>query len=341
MSWDTIEGHESIVTAFRNAARRQRLGQAYLFVGPEGVGKHLFAGELAKTLLCENLDETFTACGRCSSCHLVSVDTHPDLIRVARDEDKINLTIGRMRELLGRLGLKAARNGRKVVIIDDVDDFNTEAANSFLKALEEPAALTTFVLIGGGSIETQLETIVSRCQVIRFAPLSPALLGDMLQRAGVADGVKRDRLIRLSGGSIGRALALRDDSLGEFRTTLLQGLAEVSPDFVRLAADWSKFVGDAGKEASKKRRRATMVIRLLLEMLESALRFSLPDATFDEDPSPEQETLRGLGERLGTETLIACLDRCLEAGVHVDRLVQLDVVLEALMDALGQKWRGG
>ena len=70
MSWDRIRGHDAVRRQFKVAVRRGRLGQAYLFVGPDGVGKRLFATELAKALLCESPPAPLTACDRCPACTL-------------------------------------------------------------------------------------------------------------------------------------------------------------------------------------------------------------------------------------------------------------------------------
>jgi DNA polymerase-3 subunit delta' len=84
MTWERVRGHEGIVHSFDSAWRKGRLGHAYLFVGPEGVGKHTLARELARALLCETPSKTLSACGRCASCALVDAGTHPDVVLTAR-----------------------------------------------------------------------------------------------------------------------------------------------------------------------------------------------------------------------------------------------------------------
>ena len=91
MSWKQVIGHDAAVAALTAAWKRGRIGHAYLFVGPHGVGKHTFARELAKALLCEKANERFEACDVCASCKLVAAGTHPDLFMVARPENKIGI----------------------------------------------------------------------------------------------------------------------------------------------------------------------------------------------------------------------------------------------------------
>ena len=111
MSWQRIRGHEFWVCWFADVAKRSRLAHAYLFAGPAGIGKKLFAFELAKTLLCESRfslshrrspsgrDGDFAACDQCPSCHLVTAETHPDVIFAFRPEDKVEFPIAVMREI--------------------------------------------------------------------------------------------------------------------------------------------------------------------------------------------------------------------------------------------------
>ena len=111
MSWKRVRGHASIVRSFIAADQKERLGHAYLFVGLPGVGKHTFAREMAKAVLCETTSKTLEACDACASCSLVDADTHPDLVLIARPEDKVEFPIEVIREVIDQLSLKPARSG--------------------------------------------------------------------------------------------------------------------------------------------------------------------------------------------------------------------------------------
>src|SRR5207253_1902545 len=123
--------------------------------------------------------------------------------------------------------------------------------------------------------EKQLATIISRCQLIRFAPLPQDLVAQLLKKQGVADAKLVERLARMSGGSPGQALALADPALWDFRRQLIAGLTRPRPDSVALAKSWTHFIEEAGKEAALQRRRAAQVLRLLIEFLNDAVRISV------------------------------------------------------------------
>src|SRR5262249_47618859 len=90
VSWRRVRGHDALIRAFERAVERGRLAHAYLFVGPTGVGKHLFARELAKAILCENPpNEGLEGCDACPACLQVEAGTHPDFFTAGRPEENL------------------------------------------------------------------------------------------------------------------------------------------------------------------------------------------------------------------------------------------------------------
>jgi DNA polymerase-3 subunit delta' len=340
VSWQRILGHDNLVEAFDRVIKRGRLAHAYLFVGPPGVGKRLFADELAKALLCEGrLNGRLEACDQCPSCRQAEAGTHPDIVVAERPEDSMEVPIDVIRDLCRSFGLRTARGRGKVAILDNADDLNDAAANCFLKTLEEPPPRSVLLLIGT-SADRQLETIQSRCQVVRFTPLPEAVVAQLLRQQGVEDAKLIDKLARLSDGSPGQARALADPALWEFRRQLVNYLAEPKLQSVHLAQEWMRFAEEAGKESASQRQRAALVLKLLIEFLAGALCLSVGAQTKLAEPE-DQRVLKSLAERMDPDRLVELLERCLQGDQQIDRRVQLVLVLEALVDALGQKWQTG
>jgi DNA polymerase-3 subunit delta' len=336
VSWQRVKGHDAQVQAFQRVARQGRLAHAYLFTGPSGIGKRLFAMELARAVLCDTSPpDHLEACDRCPACALVRAGNHPDLFVAGRPEEALELPIDTIRDFRQSFALKPARGKGKVAILDDADDMNDQAANCLLKTLEEPPPRSLLLLIGTSPYR-QLSTIVSRCQVVHFAPLRTDLMMELLRQQNVQDPALLSHLVRLGGGSPGQALALADPGLWEFRRTFLHDLGQPQPNSVALAKKWMQFVEEAGKEAAAQRRRAAQVLRLVLALFSDALKMSLGETPPNVEPR-ELATLQALAGRIEPDQWLELLERCLEADVQIDRRVQLVLVLEALLDALGQQ----
>jgi len=334
MSWQSIEGHDEVVQSFRQALERGRLAHAYLLVGPRGVGKRLFARTLAQTLLCEDrLESVFDPCGRCPGCAQARAGSHPDQILLGRAADEHELPIDTIRQVIHDLGFKPDRGRYKIAIIDDADDMSQPAANCFLKCLEEPPPRSLLLLIGT-SPDVQLATIRSRCQVVRFQPLSDAVVAGVLVNTGiVADRAQADRLAAMSGGSLERARGLADPELWNFRTELANSLAAPRFDSLRLAESINTLIESAGKESAEKRTRAKLIFGMAADLLNDGLRMSTGAATRQTEPST-RAAVEQLAARRSPESLAALIERCLDADYQIDRMGSVPLVMEAWADAL-------
>ncbi len=351
MAWRGIEGHDAVVERFRRSLRRGRLGSTFLFVGPPGIGKRLFAEKLAQTLLCANVPaEEMAPCGRCDSCLQVAAHAHPDLYYVEKPPDKsfipLEKFIGddahRMREgLCHDISLKPFMGGRKVAIIDDADHLNEESANCLLKTLEEPPPRSVLILIGS-SADKQLPTIRSRCQTVRFSPLVAETVADvLLERGLVADVAQARRLAEHAGGSVERAAELADEGLWTFRRQLLGELAAGQLASVALAQALCPFVEAAGKEAPPRRARARQIVAFAIDFYRQLLRdrsglSPLGDAELI--GAVEQARAAWPGDAL---TAAACIDRSLATLSHIDRNAHQTTLLECWLDDLGRIVQSG
>jgi DNA polymerase-3 subunit delta' len=308
-----------------------------LFVGPEGIGKRAFALTLARALLCEQPTGTaLDPCDRCAGCLQVDANTHPDLLLVRKPDDRQELPIKVIRELCRDLGLKPARGAWKVAIVDDADDLNDEAANAFLKTLEEPPAGSLLILIGT-SVELQLPTIVSRCQVVRFDTLPETELVSLLREEGVtSNAAEAEKLARVAEGSLSRARGLADHHLAGFRRALIDDLADPRGfDPSALAARVLAFVKEAGKESVDQRERAIVLAgelaRFFRDLLWQTAGLAPPCPDLD-----DRRAVEDLAARLDPEAVLVLADRCLEAARHVRRNAYMPLVLASLLHDLGE-----
>lgn len=335
MSWKTILGHDRLVRQFAHAWQTGRLGHAYLFAGPPGIGKQTFARELAHTLLCERLSATFKACGECAGCVPFAANSHPDYLYETKPEDKNEFPIPQVREVIDNFSLKSLRGGYKVCVLDDAETLSTGAANAFLKTLEEPPAKAVLILLSRVDSEQLLPTIRSRCQVVRFAPLTPPDVREILSRHGIDDPILRDRLARLSGGSPGQALELNDPDLWAFRNVLVGLLKAEAIDSFEFAKSWQQFVDEAGKESGPKRKRAALALKIFVNLLQDAVRIvhGVPPVIADTDLIA---VLTKFATRVGLDKIERWVERAVAADDQNDRYVQIDLILEAFADFLGR-----
>ncbi len=338
--WQGIHGHDAVVERFRQSLKHGRLAASFLFLGPVGVGKHLFAVKLAQALLCQQGGAgSLEPCGQCDSCLLALAGNHPDLDLVGLPTGKrilpIKLFVGddqhRHREgLCYNISRRPQMGKRRVAIIDDADHFNHASANCLLKTLEEPPAGAVIILIGT-SRGRQLPTILSRTQTVRFAPLEDETVRHLLLEKQIAsDATQADQLALACGGSLRKAAALVDPELWEMRQRLLPQFIPSRFDSVRLAKELIAFVNQAGKEAEARRQR----LRSLLQMVANHFRHLLRTASTPEDA--ESAILEGSLEQNACkiDEILAILDRCLEAEIQLDRNANQASLLECWLDDL-------
>jgi DNA polymerase-3 subunit delta' len=248
-----IIGHEKVLSFLEKSLKNGQLSHAYLFVGPEGVGRAAVAEWLIKKVLGP------------------SGLSHPDVSVVKRlvdektDKIKSEIVVRQIRELRERLAMSGFLGGRKFAFIEEADALNVEAANALLKTLEEPTSDTTLILSALSS-DRLLPTIVSRCQIIRFTPVAREKISRVLIERGVPRA-EAEALAALSAGRPGYALRLlHDEEARSLEETSVRQFIEVAsaPAAVRLARAAAWLPKD---EANKKEQ-----IKSLLDRWEWLLR---------------------------------------------------------------------
>ncbi len=370
MPWTSVIGQPRVLNALRRTISADRIAHAWLFYGPAGAGKRAAAIEYGKALLCDQGGEE--ACGVCSPCVKVGRMVHPDLhflmphpsdadpadvaerIRrvgqnpyaavdfvrrpflddPSRSSNKQAIyTVARVQEEMCRaMSFQAVQGGYKVAIVSDADALRMDAANMFLKMLEEPPPKTVFILATSRP-DRMLSTILSRCRRLRFDPLLPeAIEQALVEREGVAPAFAAT-LARMADGSYtaGLDLAQNED---------VRALRELVLDFAR--ASYSRDVGkitDIAEQIGRfGRDRTGYALELLLRWIRDLMLYqTLGEAA----PLVNVDQAKAIADfvaalpRADIEAMTSIIEQAIvlvRSNVHV--LLTLTVLAGALGDAM-------
>jgi len=216
-----IVGHKNILWYLQHSIVKGQLNHAYLFSGPQSIGKTTAAECFVSSLLCRVVHQQNQSkqkhfpCDECISCEQFQKGLHPDVYWVDIETDqktgniKKNISIAQIRELQSKLARRSFLNSYKVAVISKAEKMTTEAANSLLKTLEEPSQKTILILLTSDSTKLPL-TILSRCQILKFLPVAKVEITSFLHQRGV-ERKKASQLANLSLGRPGIAVKMSDD----------------------------------------------------------------------------------------------------------------------------------
>ncbi len=220
MTFSEVAAQEHITVTLQNAIDTGRIGHAYLFSGPRGVGKTTTARILAKGLNCEK-GPTPKPCLECSSCLQIAAGSHLDVLEI---DGASNRGIDEIRDLREKARYAAAAGGFKVYIIDEVHMLTKEAFNALLKTLEEPPEKVIFIFATTEPRKVPA-TILSRCQRFDFRRIPFRIMAEYISGEASREGItiSQDALglvCRASGGSMRDALSLMDQLVSFAGTTI-------------------------------------------------------------------------------------------------------------------------
>jgi DNA polymerase-3 subunit delta' len=231
--FDRLTGNQRAKQLLRRMLAERRVPNGMIFAGEEGVGKKLFAIELAKALNCR-APRGIEACDHCAACLRARFDLppaddaeankgliwseHADLALVRAPGRAI--LVQQIRELERETNFRPYEGKARVFLVEDADKLNEASSNAFLKTLEE-AASTSYLILLTSRPAALLPTIRSRCQMVRFAPLEAGEIEEHLARQRKASADEARLRARLARGSLGRALSLNIDDYRQQRETML------------------------------------------------------------------------------------------------------------------------
>ena len=232
MTFREIVGHRRLVGLLARAIAGGSLPPSLIFAGPEGVGKSQVARAVALAVNCLSpVTDPVTglpdACGICGSCGKIARGQHPDVLRVVRFEDKSEISVEQVREVIRQIGYRPFEGRQRVVIVERAEDLNVASQNALLKVLEEPPPRNIFILVAAMPAEL-LDTVRSRCCQLRFAPLAPGdIASALIARHGYAERDAR-AAAAMAAGSFGRALESATGEVAEARAVAAAVLLEAA-----------------------------------------------------------------------------------------------------------------
>ena len=265
-SESNIIGHDAVRERLWAALSQGRVHHAYLFEGPEGLGKATFATEFAMAANCA-MEEI--PCRRCDSCVQIQAGNHPDVwvVRPSESSSTRTISVDQIREVVRKVGYHRFSARRRVVIIDPAEAMTPTAANALLKTLEEPPEGTGFVLVTHQA-DALLPTIRSRCQRIRFGPVAMTALAGWLENKGVEDAPK---IAAFASGCPGRALSLSE---GEWqsRVRLRDGFLDMCGSDTGTLFEWSKTLCSGNRQVWEP--KVLQLLEITEELLADACKLS-------------------------------------------------------------------
>ncbi len=356
MSLSDVRHQDAALRRIQQALSRDRVPHAYLFHGPEGVGKERVARGLAQLLLCSNpterelgIDEAGVVglkrvregCGRCEDCRLVAAQTHPDFHviyrQLHRDHPEADVRKRKGLEIgvdvlrhfvIDKVGLTPLRGRAKLFVIRAADDMTVQAQNALLKTLEEPPG-STFIILLVSAVDRLLPTTLSRCQLVRFDGLPEGFVREKLGEFRPA--LSRERIewcARCGEGSLGRTLEYADDELFELHQRLAESLTRLgdghSDSLVKAWTDEASALGERYRkrdpditDSEATRRGLATVFQLAAGWYADVLRNYADTAQF-----------------IGAETVATAINRLAEAQRQLDLNANTQLIVETLVGDL-------
>ncbi len=362
MSWNKIVGNERVKRILQKAIVENRVAHSYLFTGIDGIGKDAFAIQMAKTLNCSNPrigEFEYDSCDICKSCKMFDSLSHPNfeiifplpagtgeesttdkMSEAQLDEFKIQLQkkaanpfhririkgaslirVNAIRDIKKKLSLSQGSNGKRVVLISEAEKMNAESANAFLKTLEEPGE-NVMIFLTTSKPDYIIQTIKSRCQQIKFAPLQLNVIESKLIKEHNIDEKSAKLASSLSMGSYTRAVDSFDSNFIDMRNMIIDTLR-----CVLKKKNFRRELIDNIFEMTKKYDKEQIII--LLQILALWLRDAeIIKSVYNNIINPdEKDTLEKFANAFGKSNFIQINDYIEESIYFIQRNVILQGVI--------------
>ena len=321
MGFSEIVGHEKQLEALRQSLLNGRLHHAYLFIGPDGIGKRTLALALAQAIHCSDLESDF--CGECGACRSIQTGNHADVRVLEPLSNKKDISIQQVRELEKTLSFRSFSGRRKMAIIDPATLMNWPAQNALLKTLEEPPQGCILILIApnpGGL----LPTVRSRAFALSFTPLPrPLIVSFLISRRGKTRE-QAEVLAALTMGSLGAVSRFDKEKMIEKRLEWMKTLVSLGAGDYRAALNAAEALAGNREETLKFLEWAELWYRDLLNFRVA----HAPDKILNMDMLPQIEEQSA---RIDADDLFSLLSKTVEASQLIQRNLNRRMVIEDLL----------
>ena len=321
MGLSEIVGHEKQLETLRQSFLTGRLHQAYLFIGPDGIGKRTLALAMAQAIHCAELETDF--CGACGACRAIQTGNHADVRILEPLSNKKDISIQQVRELEKALSLRSFSGRQKVAIIDPATLMNWAAQNALLKTLEEPPQGCVLILIApnAGGL---LPTVRSRTFALSFAALPRQLMVSFLISRKGKTKEQAEFLAALAMGSLGAVTKIDKEKMIEKRLEWMKTLSSLSAGDYRAALNAAETLAGNREETLKFLEWAGLWYRDLLSFRIA----HVTDHIVNIDMLPQiAEQAAGISE----DDLFSLFFKTGEASRLIQRNVNRRMVLEDLL----------
>ncbi len=324
-NWPVI-GHQPIVNYLQTVIANNSLNHAYLFYGPDNLGKSLVADYFIKSIYC--LSQGLSPCNSCLHCRQVNKSVHPDVIFLTKTEDKKNITIEQVREARSKIQRSTFLNSHKVILISDAYTLSLAASNALLKILEEPTKQTIFIFLSP-TLKNIPATILSRLQIIKFLPVPAKELEHHLIQQGINKNQAYE-LSHLAAGFPGQILPLINHPklLIEYKNEYKELLLNISTDLNTRFSLIEQLAAQANSASSK--LNSKQFLSKLSSLIHDAL--LLKNMCFDKITHIALKTpLLTLSNKYSSLHLASLLVKIKLTHRYIDQNVNLRLALENLM----------
>jgi len=330
---------ETALEFFQNSVKNGRLAHAYILLGPEGSDKIAFALDLARALLCESGCKP--SAPQCPACRQIASGNHPDVQVISPRSTGGNVLISDTREMRRQAYMARFHGPYKIFVVDQADTMTEAAQNQVLKVLEEPPA-GTLILLLAASISGLMETVVSRCAVIRLGGLSEQAIREQIAKTHDVPAADAAWAARFSRGSGARALRLLNADARKYNDLIAKAILSDDPDADLALADTLKEISARGEDSQERRTLAVDAIDLLALLLRDALAVQLDipsENMYNIIVTPEKKSPKhgkdivALAKMFSTENLLDLLLVCAD----MQRRVGQNLNVELLCDCLAQE----